>query len=421
MRNFTDSLFEDLTETDIKQFTDVPGATRLLNDVIQRISYVLYDDFKKLYILPEHGSISNNVWECNLVFNDYNQLPSFLHFLEKINKYLTDYYKKHNYSYIFPTKDAKPDENGIYTEWQLANNASVKAIDQFNNVLRFIEDKNNYLKYLLNKIANNDKVDVSLATTTPTTYTNNDFNLTISIKIDLTRFESAIDICQELNTADTKEILSYLIINQNKYFTTSSILEYINKYVNYHYGNYFKNGVSLFQYLINALNQEVDLVTANTEKVNPFKEDNLGKLLTRKLVTGDPDLTLSLKPLKSGDDKEAELTKFTADAKIYGENADSRYETNHTSDYLFAVQLGNNPHWVIYTKEDNYREEHRPTDIRLFAENELVFPNITLVKFKSESDNNRSISADKISDNQLPKFVSVNIEPLNIEKKCSII
>ena len=59
--------------------------------------------------------------------------------------------------------------------------------------------------------------------------------------------------------------------------------------------------------------------------------------------------------------------------------------------------------------------------MRLFVENELVFPNITLVKFKSESDNNRSISADKISDDQLPKFVSVNIEPLNIEKKCSII
>ena len=40
MRNFTDSLFEDLTEYNIKQLTDVPGATRLLNDVIQRISYV---------------------------------------------------------------------------------------------------------------------------------------------------------------------------------------------------------------------------------------------------------------------------------------------------------------------------------------------------------------------------------------------
>ena len=62
MRDFTDSLFEDLTEYNIKQLTDVPGATKLLNDVIQRISYILYDrDFKKLYILPEHGSISNNV------------------------------------------------------------------------------------------------------------------------------------------------------------------------------------------------------------------------------------------------------------------------------------------------------------------------------------------------------------------------
>lgn len=416
MRDFTDSLFEDLTEYNIKQLTDVPGATKLLNDVIQRISYILYDrDFKKLYILPEHGSISNNVWECNLVFNDYNQLPSFLNFLEEGNKYLTDYYKKHEYSHIFPVKGAKPNENGIYTEWQLFNNASDKARNQFNNVLRFIDNKNNYLEHLLNKIANNDKVDVSLTTTTPTTYTNNNFNLTISIKIYLTKFEPAIDICQELNTADTKEILSYLIANQNKYFTTSSILDYINKYVDYNYGNYFKNGISLFQYLINALNQEVDLVTANPEKVNPFNKKNLGKLLARKLVTGDPDLKLSL---KLSNDK---MTEFTADAKIYGENADSRYDTNHTSDYLFAVQLGNNPHWVIYTKEDNYREEHRPTDIRLFAENELVFPNITLVKFKSESDNNRSISADKISDDQLPKFVSVNIEPLNIEKKCSII
>ena len=413
MRNFTDSLFEDLIEYNIKQLTDVPGATKLLDDVIQRISYILYNDFKKLHILSENGSISNNVWECNLVFNDYNQLPSFLSFLEEGNKYLTDYYKKHEYSHIFPVKGAKPNENGIYTEWQLFNNASDKARNQFNNVLRFIDDKNNYLEHLLNKIANNDKVDVSLTTTTPTTYTNNNFNLTISIKIYLTKFEPAIDICQELNTADTKEILSYLIANQNKYFTTSSILDYINKYVDYNYGNYFKNGISLFQYLINALNQEVDLVTANPEKVNSFNKKNLGKLLVRKLVTGDPDLKLSL---KLSNDK---MTEFTADAKIYGENADSRYDTNHTSGYLFAVQLGNNPHWVIYTKEDNYREEHRPTNIRLFAENELVFPNITLVKFKSESDNNRSISADKISDDQLPKFVSVNIMPLNIEEKCN--
>ena len=415
MRNFTDSLFEDLTEYNIKQLTDVPGATRLLNDVIQRISYVLYDDFYKLHILPENGLIINNIWEYTLVFNDYNQLPSFLRFLEKINKYLTDYYKKHDYSHIFPVKDAKPNENGIYTEWQLFNNASDKARNQFNNVLRFIDDKNNYLKHLLNKIANNDKVDVSLTTTTPTTYTNNDFNLNISIKIDLTKFEPAIDICQELSTADTREILFYLITNQNKYFTTSSILDYINKYVNYNYGKYFKNGVSLFQYLINALNQEVDLIATNPEKVNPFKKESLGKLLSRKLVTGDPDLKLSL---KLSNDKMAE---FTADAKIYGENTDSRYETNHTSDYLFAVQLGNNPHWVIYTKEDNYREEHRPTDIKLFAENKLVFPNITLVKFKSESENNRSISANKISDDQLPKFVSINIESLNIEEKCNIL
>ena len=63
MRNFTDSLFEDLTEYNIKQLTDVPGATRLLNDVIQRISYVLYDDFYKLHILPENGLIINNIWE----------------------------------------------------------------------------------------------------------------------------------------------------------------------------------------------------------------------------------------------------------------------------------------------------------------------------------------------------------------------
>jgi len=404
MRDFTDSLFEDLVDNNIKNLTDVPGATKLLNDVVARISLVLYNDFNKLAIFSEDGLIVNNIWEYSLVFNSYEELPSFINFLEKLNKYLTDYYIGHDYSYIRPVKDIKSNENNIYTEWQLADNASQKAKDQFNNVLSFIEDKDAYLKNLLKKVINNDKVEISLTTTTPTTYTNNDFNLTISIKINLAAFDSAVNICQELDTADTKEILAYLIANQAKYFTTSSILEYINKYVDHNYGKYFKNGVSLFQYLINALNQEVDLVVANPKKVNPFKKDSLGKLLPRKLVTGDPDLTLSLSN-----------NELTADAKIYGENVVSRYETNHISDYLFAVQQGSSSYWAIYTKADNYKEEYSPAEIKLFADNKLVFPNITLVKFRSE--NNRSISADKISDEQLPKFVSVNIEQLNIEEK----
>lgn len=409
MKDFTDSLFEGLVATNIKELANVPGATRLINDVAARISYILYNEFDKKNILPEDGLIVDNVWKCTLVFNDYNSLPSFLNFLEKTNTYLTDYYSKHNYSHILPVEGAKPNERGIYTAWKLDTNASVKARDQFNNVERFIDDKNNYLKRLLNKIANNDKVEVNLTTTTPTTYTTSDFNLTISIKIDLTKFEPAIDICQELNTADTKEILTYLILNQNKYFTTSSILEYINTYVDYNYGKYFKNGVSLFQYLINALNQEVDLVTANPGKVNPFKEASLGKLLSRKLVTGDPDLKLKLKL------NDTEKAEFTADAKIYGENADSRYKTNHVSDCLFAVQQSSSSYWAIYTKTDNYKKEYRPASIKLFTDNQLVFPNITLVKFKTEY--NKSISADKISDEQLPKFVSISIEHLNIEEK----
>lgn len=403
MRDFTDSLFEGLVDNNIKSLDNVPGATRLLNDIAARISLLLYDEFNQVNILPESGQIADNVWEYTLVFNKYEKLPTFMTFLNKLNVYLTNYYKTHGYSQIIPVDGVDANNNEVCTRWQLLPKASSKATTQFNNVQNFIENKKVYLNNMIKKVVNGAKTTIEIFTTTPSTYTTNEFNLSFSIKIDLAAFESAINICQELNTDNSKEILLYFIANKNKYFSTSGILEYINKYTQNNYGKYFKNGVAAFQYLINALNQEIDLVAANPDKIIPFKSDSLGKLLPRKLVTSDPDLKLQL-----GENK------LTADAKIYGENSDSRFNTNHVSDYLLTTQLGADPRWLIYTKADNYKVDYSPSDIQLFVDNGLIFPNITLLKFKAE--NYRTISATKLTDDQLPKFIYVEVNDLEIKE-----
>lgn len=403
MRDFTDSLFEGLVDNNIKSLDDVPGATRLLNDIAARISFFLYDEWDQVNISPEDGQINNNIWEYTLSFNNYKELPIFVVALNNLNKYLTNFYEKYTYSQIIPQNETDFIVGEVCTKWKLSPKASEAAKTIFNNVQKFINDKKASFYNSINRVVNNDKVLIELSTTTPSTYTTNEFNLSFSIKIDLTTFESAVNICQELNTDKSKEILNYFIVNKNKYFSTSGILDYINKYTQNNYGKYFKNGVAAFQYLINALNQEIDLVDANPNKISPFKSDNLGKLLPRKLVTSDPDLKLYLNK-----------NYLTADAKIYGKNSASRSDTNHISDYLLTTQLGAEPRWLIYTKADNYKVDYSPRDIQLFVDNGLIFPNITLLKFKAE--NYRTISATKLTDDQLPKFIYVEVNNLNIKE-----
>lgn len=410
MRDFTDSLFEGLVDNNIKSLDDIPGATILLNEIAARISLALYDNRDELSILPENGQINNNIWEYTSIFNNYKEIPAFIKSLDRLNKYLTKYYKDNVYSQILPIEPFDKYSNEVCTKWKLSPRASIAAKTTFNNVQKFVNnvqkfvnDKKAYIDNSISKLLHSNKVTVEITTTTPSTYTTDEFNLSFSIKINLTEFEPAINICQELDTDDSKEILNYFIANKNKYFSTSDILEYINKYTQNNYGKYFKNGVAVFQYLINALNQEIDLVAANPDKIIPFKSDSLGKLLPRKLVTGDPDLKLYLNK-----------TYLTADAKIYGENSASRFNTNHVSDYLLTTQLGADSRWLIYTKADNYKGAYSPRDIQLFVDNGLIFPNITLLKFKAE--NYRTISATELTDDQLPKFIYVEVNNLNIKE-----